>query len=273
MKKDKVKKICLWWSAVFLLGVLFFWWENNALVVSEYVFATEEIGEPLDGFRIIQISDLHNKRFGKNQERLIEKLKECDPDMIVITGDLVDSNHTDIDKAMEFVQGVVNLAPVYYVTGNHERWLEEEEELLKQLEQAGVNCLLNRTEKITVKGESLYLVGLDDGNLLDGTLNELTAKTKEDFTLLLAHEPQYLSRYSACEIDLVLSGHAHGGQFRLPFIGGIVAPDQGFFPEYTAGLYEDGNTSMIVSRGLGNSIIPVRIFNRPEIVCVELDKN
>lgn len=272
MRKDKIKKGCFLWIVVFLLAIVFFWWENNALVVSEYTFVTEEIGESVNGFRIVQISDLHNKRFGKNQNRLIERLKECNPDIIVITGDLVDSSHTDIEKAMEFVEGAVKLAPVYYVTGNHEKWLEEEEQLLEQLERAGVNCLMNRTEIITVQETSLYLLGLDDANLLDDTLNGLVAKTEDGFTLLLAHEPQNLFRYSACGMDLVLSGHAHGGQFRLPFVGGVVAPDQGFFPEYTAGLYKDGNTSMIVSRGLGNSIIPIRIFNRPEIVCVELKK-
>lgn len=272
MRKDKIKKGCFLWIVVFLFAIVFFWWENNALVVSEYAFETEEIGEALDGLRVVQISDLHNKRFGKNQNRLIERLKECNPDIIVITGDLVDSSRTDIEKAMEFVEGAVKLAPVYYVTGNHEKWLEEEEQLLEQLEQAGVNCLMNRTEIITVQDESLYLLGLDDSNLLDDTLRGLAAEAGDGFTLLLAHEPQNLFRYSACGMDLVLSGHAHGGQFRLPFIGGVVAPDQGFFPEYTAGLYEDGNTSMIVSRGLGNSIIPIRIFNRPEIVCVELKK-
>lgn len=271
-KKDKVKKSYICWVVVLVLVIIFFWWENNALVVSEYTFETGEIGEGLDGLRVVQISDLHNKRFGKNQKRLLEKIKECNPDIIVITGDLVDSNHTNIETAMEFVEEAVKLAPVYYVTGNHEKWLEEEEQLLEQLEQAGVNCLMNKTEMITVQDESLYLLGLDDSNLLDDTLRGMVSKMEDGFTLLLAHEPQNLFRYSACGMDLVLSGHAHGGQFRLPFIGGVVAPDQGFFPEFTAGLYEDGNTSMIVSRGLGNSIIPIRIFNRPEVVCVELKK-
>lgn len=269
-KQDKVKKSYIRWVVVLLLVIIFFWWENNALVVSEYVFEAKEISDTFDGYRMVQISDLHNKRFGKNQKKLLEKIQECNPDIIVITGDLVDSNHTNIETAMEFAEGVVKLAPVYYVTGNHEKWLEEEEQLLEQLGQAGVNCLMNRTEIITVQDARLYLLGLDDAHLSDDTLKGLAAEAEDGFNLLLAHEPQYLSRYSACGMDLVLSGHAHGGQFRLPFIGGVVAPDQGFFPEYTAGLYEDGSTSMIVSRGLGNSIIPVRIFNRPEVVCVEL---
>ena len=271
-KKDKVKKSYICWVVVLFLAIIFFWWENNALVVSEYAFEAEEISDAFDGYRIVQISDLHNKRFGKNQKGILEKIEECNPDIIVITGDLVDSNHTNIEKAMEFVEGVVKLAPVYYVTGNHEKWLGEEEQLLEQIEQADINCLMNKTEIITVKDASIYLIGLDDANLLDDTLNGLASKTEDGFTLLLAHEPQNLFRYSACGMDLVLSGHAHGGQFRLPFIGGVVAPDQGFFPEYTAGFYVEGSTSMIVSRGLGNSIIPIRIFNRPEVVCVELKK-
>lgn len=270
-RRNRVKYICL---LIICLFLVFSFWQNNALVVSEYVFETDGIGKGLDGYKIVQISDLHNKRFGKNQKRLVEKIRECEPDIIVVTGDLVDSNHTDVDKAMEFIRGAVKLAPVYYVTGNHEKWLEEQEEadLLKQLEQEGVICLNNKTEKIMVEDDGFLLLGLDDSNLMDGTLKEMASGIEEQFTVLLAHEPQNLIQYSTSHINLVLSGHAHGGQVRLPFIGGVVAPDQGFFPEYTEGLYEKNGTSMIVSRGLGNSIIPVRIFNRPEIVCIEMKK-
>jgi len=270
-RRKRVKYICL---LIICLFLVFSFWQNNALVVSEYVFETDGIGKGLDGYKIVQISDLHNKRFGKNQKRLVEKIRECEPDIIVVTGDLVDSNHTDVDKAMEFIRGAVKLAPVYYVTGNHEKWLEEQEEadLLKQLEQEGVICLNNKTEKIMVEDDGFLLLGLDDSNLMDGTLKEMASGIEEQFTVLLAHEPQNLIQYSTSRINLVLSGHAHGGQVRLPFIGGVVAPDQGFFPEYTEGLYEKNGTSMIVSRGLGNSIIPVRIFNRPEIVCIEMKK-
>lgn len=277
---EKQLKKCIWILGLCISLSLFFFWQNNALVMSQYIFEMDKIGEDLDGYRIVQISDLHNKRFGQNQKRLLGKMKVCNPDLIVVTGDLVDSNHTDMEKAMEFVRGAVSIAPVYYVTGNHEKWLDRDTEaaLIEQLKQAGVSCLNNEKEEIKVKQDSFLLFGLDDSNLVDNTLNQLISddseglSAEEKFTVLLAHEPQNLLQYSNAKMDLVLSGHAHGGQVRLPWIGGIVAPDQGFFPEYTEGLYEANDTSMIVSRGLGNSIIPVRIFNRPEIVCVELSK-
>ncbi len=200
--------------------------------------------------------------------------------MTVVTGDLVDSNHTNLEKAMEFIRGATLIAPVYYVTGNHEKWLDKDTEtvLLEQLKQAEVRCLNNGKEEIRVKQDGFLLFGLDDSNLVDDTLEQLISddskgpSTEEMFMVFLAHEPQNFLQYSDTKIDLVLAGHAHGGQVRLPWIGGIVAPDQGFFPKYTEGLYEENGTSMIVSRGLGNSIIPIRIFNRPEIVCVELSK-
>lgn len=277
-KKQIKKYICILVLCVSLS--LFFIWQNNALVISKYIYDTDKIGEALDSYRIVQISDLHNKRFGNNQKRLLEKVKTCDPDLIVVTGDLVDSNHTNLEKAMEFIRGAGSIAPVYYVTGNHEKWLDKDMEaaLMEQLEQAGVICLNNGKEEIWVEEDCFLLLGLDDSNLLDDTLERMVLDGSSNssksamFTLLLAHEPQNLLQYSREGIDLVLAGHAHGGQIRLPFVGGIVAPDQGVFPQYTAGLYEENVTSMIVSRGLGNSIIPVRIFNRPEIVCVELRK-
>lgn len=270
----------IWIFGICISLFLFFFWQNNALVTSLYIFESDRIGEAVDGYRIVQISDLHNKRFGREQNRLLENIKACEPDMIVVTGDLADSNHTNLQTAMEFIHGAVSIAPVYYVTGNHEKWLDErmEAELLKQLKEEGVTCLDNEKEQIKAGQDSFLLFGLDDAHLMDDTLGQLVSdkasllSSQENFTVLLAHEPQNLLQYSNAGMDLVLSGHAHGGQVRLPFVGGIVAPDQGFFPEYTEGLYEKNGTSMIVSRGLGNSIIPVRIFNRPEIVCVELRK-
>ena len=187
---------------------------------------------------------------------------------------------------------IVKICPVYYVTGNHEYWLEKSEydELMDGLIGAGVVILDDQVVEISRGDAKFRLVGLDDKSLADGTLEALLsdesirndqAEQKEEtadnedsgekeLTVVLAHEPQYLVRYASIGVDLVLSGHAHGGQFRLPFVGGIVAPDQGFLPEYTSGEYYMDGTEMIVSRGLGNSVIPVRLFNFPEIVCVEL---
>lgn len=262
-------------SAIVLLIVitllLFCNFQNKHLETTHYTYEAEQLGVDLDGYRIVQISDLHNAKFGKNNQKLVDRIRECAPDMIVLTGDLVDSNHTNVDRAVQFVNEIVKICPVYYVTGNHEYWLDtsEYENLMDGVASAGVIILDNQVVEISRWDAKFRLVGLDDKSLADGTLEALLSDEKE-LTVVLAHEPQYLARYAGTGVDLVLSGHAHGGQFRLPFVGGIVAPDQGFLPEYTAGEYYMNGTEMIVSRGLGNSVIPVRLFNYPEIVCVDL---
>lgn len=262
-------------SALVLLIViallLFCSYQNRHLETTYYTYKAEQLGADLEGYRIVQISDLHNVKFGKNNQKLVDRIRECEPDMIVLTGDLVDSNHTNVDRAVQFVDEIVKICPVYYVTGNHEYWLEKSEydELMDGLVSAGVIILDNQVVEISRWDAKFRLVGLDDKSLADGTLEALLSDEKE-LTVVLAHEPQYFARYAGTGVDLVLSGHAHGGQFRLPFVGGIVAPDQGFLPEYTAGEYYMNGTEMIVSRGLGNSVIPVRLFNYPEIVCVDL---
>ena len=251
--------------------LLFCSYQNRHLETTYYTYKAEQFGADLEGYRIVQISDLHNAKFGKHNQKLVDRIRECEPDMIVLTGDLVDSNHTNVDRAVQFGDEIVKICPVYYVTGNHEYWLEKSEydELMDGLASAGVVILDDQVVEISRGDAKFRLVGLDDKSLADGTLEALLSDERE-FTVVLAHEPQYLARYAGTGVDLVLSGHAHGGQFRLPFVGGIVAPDQGFLPEYTAGEYFMNGTEMIVSRGLGNSVIPVRLFNYPEIVCVEL---
>ena len=279
-KKQKYIKLAITLSIVIVI-ILFCNFQNKHLETTHYTYAAEQLGADLEGYRIVQISDLHNAKFGKNNQKLVGRIRECEPDMIVLTGDLVDSNHTNVDRAVQFVDEIVKICPVYYVTGNHEYWLEKSEydELMDGLIGAGVVILDDQVVEISRGDAKFRLVGLDDKSLADGTLGTLLNNAqnvahedseKKEFTVVLAHEPQYLARYASSGVDLVLSGHAHGGQFRLPFVGGIVAPDQGFFPEYTAGEYYMDGTEMIVSRGLGNSVIPVRLFNYPEIVCVEL---
>lgn len=269
-KKQKYIKLAIALSILIVI-ILFCNFQNKHLETTHYTYAAEKLGVDLDGYRIVQISDLHNAKFGKNNQKLVDRIRECEPDMIVLTGDLVDSNHTNVDRAVQFVDEIVKICPVYYVTGNHEYWLEasEYDELMSGLTRAGAVILDDQVVEISRGDAKFRLVGLDDKSLADGTLEALLSDEKE-FTVVLAHEPQYLARYAGIGVDLVLSGHAHGGQFRLPFVGGIVAPDQGFLPEYTAGEYYMNGTEMIVSRGLGNSVIPVRLFNFPEIVCVEL---
>ena len=281
MKRNK-KRVILIVTAV-LLVVLCGWtiWGNTALKINEYEIMSNKIPEEFTGFRIAQVSDLHNAEFGEGNEKLIELLSLSRPDMIVITGDLIDSRHTDIEIALEFARQAIKLAPVYYVSGNHEARVREYEDLKMGLAEAGVIVLEDQKVPITREGESISILGIDDpsfqedylfgdaASVTSSALSELQNES-DGYTVLLAHRPELFETYVDAGVDLVFSGHAHGGQFRLPFIGGLVAPNQGFFPKYDAGLFSEGSTTMIVSRGVGNSIIPIRFNNRPEIIVAEL---
>ena len=268
---------------VFVLVVLIVWtlWGNTALEVNEYEVVSDRIPQGFEGFRIAQVSDLHNAEFGEGNEKLIQLLSQTDPDVIVLTGDLIDSRHTDIEIALDFARQAIKLAPVYYVSGNHEARVHEYEDLKIGLTEAGVVILENQKVQITREGGSITLVGIGDPSFQEDYLfgdSESVARQaiehqqneSDGYTILLSHRPELFDLYVDTEMDLVFSGHAHGGQFRLPFVGGLVAPNQGFFPKFDEGRFTEENTTMIVSRGVGNSIIPVRFNNRPEIVLVTL---
>lgn len=279
-RKRKKQMICLGISMI--LCVIWIYWGNHSVQVTDVQISDEGIPEPFDHFVIAHISDLHNARFGRKQQKLLQKIHDINPDIIVITGDLIDSNRTDIDTAMELAEGAVSLAPVYYVTGNHEAFSENYPVLRERLKEKGVFVLEDESVLVEKSGAVIRLIGLNDPdftlrNDLFGQKEEMTDKKIQDiianiscYSVLLAHRPELIKVYSKNSINLVLSGHAHGGQFRLPFVGGIIAPNQGLFPKYTAGSYVMGKTQMVVSRGLGNSIIPFRINNRPELIAVEL---
>ena len=280
----KIKKKWILSLIALILFILIGWtlWANTALEVNEYEIVNDRIPQGFDGFRIAQISDLHNTEFGERNEKLIQLLSQTDPDLIVITGDLIDSRHTDSEIALDFARQAVKLAPVYYVSGNHEARVREYEDLKMGLAEAGVVILENQKARITREGENITLMGIDDpsfrGDYLFGDAESVARQAIHDlqnesdgYTILLSHRPELFDLYVDNEMDLVFSGHAHGGQFRLPFIGGLVAPNQGFFPKYDAGLFSEENTNMIVSRGVGNSIVPVRFNNRAEIILVTLN--
>lgn len=270
--------------AAILLSCLVIWtiWGNTALMASSVTISGNQIPDSFSGFRIAQVSDLHNAEFWENNTELLQMLSENAPDIIVITGDLVDAGHTDIDIALNFVNEAVQIAPVYYVTGNHEASLPQYDEFKAALERIGTTVLEDRAIQLQRGSEQIMLIGLSDpdftmkGDIFGESSSMFCTKlesltdSKSSYTILLSHRPELFETYINCGVDLVFSGHAHGGQFRLPFIGGLIAPDQGLFPRYDAGLYTEGSTNMVVSRGLGNSIIPFRFNNRPEIVFVEL---
>lgn len=267
-------------SGILLILIVWTAWGNTALELNTYTISSCELPDAFDGYRIAHVSDLHNAEFGDRNQRLLEMLREAEPDMIAITGDLIDSRKTNIAVALAFAEEAVKFAPCYYVSGNHEARVSEYQDLKTGLEAAGVTVLDDAQVKIEVSGESITVIGVNDpsfhadyltsaATVMDRKLSELSSEDA-GFAILLSHRPELFDTYVAHDMDLILTGHAHGGQFRLPLIGGLIAPNQGLFPKYNDGLYSEGNTNMIVSRGLGNSIIPFRFNNRPEVVLIEL---
>jgi len=269
----RLKKL-LYVVIFFVFIVIFLYVNNHWLVVSKHVFESEKVPASFDGLRITQITDLQDALFGEQQEKLIAKVKTTNPDLIFITGDLIDSNRYDLERSLQAVRGLVKLADVYYVLGNHEVATNKVSEIYEVLSSLGVHILANESTVIERNGERLAIVGIEDplmGRTTEDML-EMVNVQPDVLTILLAHRPEVFNTYVNYEIDLVFAGHAHGGQVRIPGIGGIFARGQGLFPKYTAGVYEENSTTMVVSRGLGNSSVPFRIFNLPEIVVMELKK-
>lgn len=283
MMKKWNKKTVVFWLSLILLIVLGIWilWGNLTIGTTEYTIISNRIPEGFDGFRIVQISDLHNAQYGIDNSRLLKQLSGTNPDIIVITGDMVDSRRTNFEIALAFAKEVLSYAPVYYVPGNHEGRLSEYEAFKTDLEDAGVTVLANQKMQFVHNGSSITLMGMNDPRFREDfpfgdevayarqTLSALCGDA-DGYRILLSHRPELFDLYTDHEIDLVFSGHAHGGQFRLPVVGGLIAPNQGFFPKYDAGLFSENHTTMIVSRGIGHSVLPIRINNRPEIVVATL---
>ena len=281
----KRRKMILAGIVVFLIAMIIWTaWENTALELNTYAVTSEELPESFDDYRIAHVSDLHNAEMGDGNEKLLAMLRDGEPNLIAITGDLIDSRNTDVEVALRFAEEAVRIAPCYYVTGNHEARVSEYSELKEGLTELGVVVLEDERVELEQSGERITLIGVNDPSfqtdylfvdsetVMQGSLQELINKD-DGYTVLLSHRPEPFKVYVESGANLVLSGHAHGGQFRLPFVGGLVAPNQGLFPEYDAGLYSEGSTNMIVSRGIGNSILPFRFNNRPEVIIIELESD
>ena len=271
-------KIMLYIGIPILLAmIVWIIWGNKALELNAYTVTSADLPTSFDGFRIAHVSDLHNTEMGENNEKLLAMLRDAKPDMIAITGDLIDSRSTDIPLALRFVEEAMKIAPCYFVSGNHELRIAEYEEFLQSLTDLGVVILDNTQTEIIRNGEKITVMGLRDPNLemqaFDGDAPAIVQQylhAEEGFVLLLSHRPELFEVYVKNEIDLALTGHAHGGQARFPFVGGLIAPQQGLFPKYDAGLFEQGDTRMIISRGIGNSAFPFRFNNRPEVILITL---
>lgn len=242
---------------------LFVWFNNSCLKVTRRKIKID--GAPK--LKIVHLTDLHGKRFSKKNSRLIKKVARESPGFIAVTGDII-HRYTPENKeaALEAVSSLKEIAPVLYVSGNHEMRNKGYGFFRKELTEAGAEVLDDRA--VTVCG--VTVVGLNCASLRNDKINKITPSSSPK--ILLAHEPQFFGKYAAAGYDLVLCGHAHGGQWRIPFTGiGVFSPGQGLFPKYTSGVYVMGNSQMEVSRGLGNSECPLRLFNRPEIVVIEIN--
>ena len=261
-----MRKWCKWLTILIII-VLVIWvlWANTALEFNEITVQGTALPAEFNGFCIAHVSDFHSSALA---DEVIQKLQEAKPDIICITGDLIDRRSTDIAPILDFASALVKIAPCYFVTGNHETMISEQlyDSLLKGLSERDVILLEDREILIHRNDAQIALAGHFWGD----TDNVGDISNFDGYRILLSHHPEAFDDYVKGKYDLVLAGHAHGGQVRLPFVGGIYAPGQGVFPEYDAGLYTKDNTNMIVSRGIGNSTIPLRVNNRPEVILVEL---
>lgn len=277
----KTKIILLIIIAIILI-IFYLYFENSVLSISIYKVKNKRIPKNFNNFKIAHISDFHNTTIKKLNKDLKSQIKKEKPDIIVITGDLIDSRNTKMEVAINLIKEIKKYGPVYYVPGNHESRIEKYKDFQEKLLNEGVKILLNKTEVIEINNEKINIAGIVDpafinnkksnkeiinNNIKEANFNEL------NYTILLSHRPEYFKTYIENNIDLTLTGHAHGGQIRIPFIGGIISPGEGLFPKYTNGLHEKENKSIIISRGIGNSLFPFRINNRPELVIIELKNN
>ncbi|MBU5483179.1 metallophosphoesterase [Clostridium sp. MSJ-11] len=269
---------------IIILMSLTLYLQNNSIVITKHKIKSRKIPKEFNNIKILHLSDLHSKVFGKNNKQIINKINKEQPDIIVITGDFIDRRNYNEEKAMLLIHEIKDIAPIYYVTGNHEGWSNKFSSLEVKLKEKGVIVLRNESISIRRREQEIFILGVDDPSFntigyrekykdYNIVKEEIEKIKKEDvFNVLLCHRPELFNLYVEKDIDLVFAGHAHGGQINIPFLGGIIAPNQGFFPKYHKGIHNAKNTNMVVSRGLGNSLFPQRLFNRPEIVCVELVK-
>ena len=284
-------KCCLAFALVIFVFVGITIYQNSTIKVTKYDVKNSKIPKSFNDFKIVQLSDIHNDYYGDKLTDLIDKVKKEEPNIIVITGDLVDAQRYNVENTLDFIDAIKDIAPIYFIYGKHDICIEGDSyytRMVEDLENRGVIFLNIKEDKITIGDDSINIIGIQDPSvvyaiekfayletseektraMIEEVLNEVD--TENNFTIMLAHRPEYFEVYTNYNIDLVLTGHAHGGQFRIPFIGGLYAPNQGLFPKYTSGVHSSNNTEMIISRGLGNSRFPIRVFNTPEIVSITL---
>lgn len=266
---------------IIIMTSLYLYYENNKLQISNYNIINDSIPNDFNNYKILQISDFHNTKSKILTKDLIKEIKKQNPNIIVLTGDIIDSRKIDINIAINFIKEINDIAPIYFISGNHEANINNYQEFQDKLKENNVIILDNKVQILEMNESKINLIGIDDPmmkhspyesdeDIVNSEL-KLIDYNKKNYSILLSHRPELFETYVNNDIDLVLSGHSHGGQIRIPFIGGLVAPNQGLFPKYTSGKNENNKTTMIISRGIGNSFLPFRINNRPELIIITLN--
>lgn len=256
--------------ALFALAAGFVYWQNFTLQVEPVELFFESLPPQFDGLRVAELSDLHGRSFGKNNVRLLRTLQKARPDMICICGDLFDEK-TDLTMLEPLLTGLTDIAPVYYVTGNHEWQVKNLREILQKMRAWGVTVLENEGGVLSRGGAEMVVAGVHDPcgpydmKSPAALVRELRSAQGNDFILMLSHRNDELAMWSQLGVQLVLSGHCHGGVVRLPFVGGVFGTRRELFPEYDAGVYRQDGTTLFVSRGLGYTNVHFRLFNRPHV--------
>ncbi|MFC4403882.1 metallophosphoesterase [Gracilibacillus xinjiangensis] len=267
------KKYLFFIGIMILAGIGKVYYDTNIFKVETVTMKTEKLASN-QSFTILQLTDIHNKEFGKENESLLKKVQDIDPDIVVITGDLISRQTDQLDNAFELVEKLVELNPnIYYVSGNHEWENPLREKLFEGLEKRNVRMIDNQNALVEIDNMLIQIAGVADVSTEHDRLDLAAEGLAEDyFTLLLSHAPDVMENDYPGEIDLILSGHTHGGQIRLPLIGAFIAPDQGFFPKYDKGLFtlKEGQ-QLYIDSGLGTSTVPVRLFNQSQMTLFTIE--
>ena len=261
---------------IFIMLLVHGYNENRSLDVDELTIRLPDLPDNLDQLKIVHLSDIHFPKNRIDPDQLIKETQKADPDVIFLTGDLIDRSASIEDVPLaELIRSLSQIAPTYSVSGNHETSSRQLDQWNDIMTENGAVLLENNTHIATLSGEKIAIMGVKDGN--QTSMIPLSEDIKELPVLLLAHRPEFFSSYTTdnpdIQPDVTFSGHAHGGQIRLPFIGGLFAPGQGFFPKYTSGVYsssQNADQKLVVSRGIGNSLFPLRINNKPHFIVITL---
>lgn len=261
---------------IFIMLLVHGYNENRSLDVDELTIRLPDLPDNLDQLKIVHLSDIHFPKNRIDPDQLIKETQKADPDVIFLTGDLIDRSASIEDVPLaELIQSLSQIAPTYSVSGNHETSSRQLDQWNDIMTENGAVLLENDIHIATLSGEKVAIMGVKDGN--QTSMIPLSEDIRELPVLLLAHHPEFFPSYTTdnpdIQPDVTFSGHAHGGQIRLPFIGGLFAPGQGFFPKYTSGVYsssQNADQKLVVSRGIGNSLFPLRINNKPHFIVITL---